>query len=252
MSTYNPTSILDEPESSRIEYLIGVAYKTPCITLIDRTYTHITQLITYDDTNQTYSVTCINEDNQTIQLEFTSQGVFDSIHATDTDLEVNYVFLENIDIHTDKFTSMVETLVETVSPEQSEIFSYYILHNILRAILTGGFVCFKPWWSHTHAQEQRSFASCMDWIIQRRELYPTMRLYHYASYEPSAFRRLAEQHPTDKYKLYLRQNPDLFYDIYDIIPKFADFSGRGHGLKQAERIVLQVLLDQLTTREAVN
>ena len=36
----------------------------------------------------------------------------------------------------------------------------------------------------------------MDWVEARRQLYPALRVYHYASYEKTAMRRLAQQHST--------------------------------------------------------
>ncbi len=55
---------------------------------------------------------------------------------------------------------------------------------------------FKPWWAHDPQQEKKAFEDWVDWVEQRRLRYPRLHVYHYASYEKTAMRRLAQQYST--------------------------------------------------------
>ncbi len=55
---------------------------------------------------------------------------------------------------------------------------------------------FTSFWAHDRAAEGRAFADFVDWVEARRARHPDLRVYHYASYEKTALRRLASQHAT--------------------------------------------------------
>ena len=55
---------------------------------------------------------------------------------------------------------------------------------------------FKAFWAHTPAEEKRAFEDWVDWVEARRRQHPGLRIYHYAAYEKTAMRRLAQQHAT--------------------------------------------------------
>ena len=58
------------------------------------------------------------------------------------------------------------------------------------------FPVFKAWWAHTPAEEKAAFAAWVDWVEDRRRSHPGLHVYHYAAYEKTAMRRLAQQHAT--------------------------------------------------------
>ncbi len=51
---------------------------------------------------------------------------------------------------------------------------------------------FIDWWAHSPAQEKKAFQDFIDWVHARWRTNPAMHIYHYASYEVSAMRRLTE------------------------------------------------------------
>ena len=49
---------------------------------------------------------------------------------------------------------------------------------------------FRDFWAHDREEERRAFIEFVDWIYDRWRDDPTLHVYHYASYEVSALRRL--------------------------------------------------------------
>ncbi len=55
---------------------------------------------------------------------------------------------------------------------------------------------FRAFWGTTRADEKFAFESFVEFLIERRARYPSLHVYHYANYEKSALRRLAQEHRT--------------------------------------------------------
>ena len=50
---------------------------------------------------------------------------------------------------------------------------------------------FKDWWAHDRREEQIAFEAFIDWVYAMWLQHPSLHIYHYASYEVTAMRRLA-------------------------------------------------------------
>lgn len=55
---------------------------------------------------------------------------------------------------------------------------------------------FRSFWAHDQAGEGQAFAVAIDFLVAEASAHPGLHVYHYNSYEPSAFRRLAQRHQT--------------------------------------------------------
>jgi uncharacterized protein len=55
---------------------------------------------------------------------------------------------------------------------------------------------FRAFWAHSRAEERLAFEQFMDFVVARRRRHPGAHVYHYASYEESALKRLASLHAT--------------------------------------------------------
>jgi hypothetical protein len=55
---------------------------------------------------------------------------------------------------------------------------------------------FVPFWGHTRADEKIAFQQAIDFMVAHLAAHPDAFIYHYASYEESAIKRLAMLHGT--------------------------------------------------------
>ena len=62
----------------------------------------------------------------------------------------------------------------------------------------GGEERFKAFWAEDRASEKKAFEDAMDFMTTRLEQYPNAYIYHYASYEETALKRLALQYGCPK------------------------------------------------------
>ena len=54
----------------------------------------------------------------------------------------------------------------------------------------------RSYWAHSDAEERAAFETVVDEILRSWDSNPGMHVYHYAPYEPSAFRRLMGRYAT--------------------------------------------------------
>lgn len=78
-------------------------------------------------------------------------------------------------------------------------------------------LAFQDWWAHDRDEEKQAFEKFTDWVHDRWRGNPGMHIYHYASYEVVALRRLSTRHDTRQEKIddLLRNN--VFVDLYQIV-----------------------------------
>ena len=76
---------------------------------------------------------------------------------------------------------------------------------------------YRARWSFTHADEGRAFEWVMDEIAAALAEYPDMHVYHYAPYEPSAFKRMMGRHATRERELDAMLRSGRFVDLYGVV-----------------------------------
>lgn len=81
----------------------------------------------------------------------------------------------------------------------------------------GGRPEYRAWWAVTHAQEREAFEAVIDFIEERRTRYPGLHIYHYAPYEPSAFKRLSGRHVSRQEALGDLLRGHYFVDLYAVV-----------------------------------
>jgi predicted RecB family nuclease len=72
----------------------------------------------------------------------------------------------------------------------------YLFGVAERATDASGAPRYTALWALDHASERASFERLMALIAERRAEHPDMHVYHYAPYEPTAFKRLAGRYAT--------------------------------------------------------
>lgn len=74
-----------------------------------------------------------------------------------------------------------------------------------------------PFWAESEAEEKAAFEAVIDLIAAARAKHPGMHVYHYAPYEPSAFKRLMGRHATREQEMDAFLRSETFVDLYRVV-----------------------------------
>jgi len=94
---------------------------------------------------------------------------------------------------------------------------------------------YLAFWGRDRTAEKRAFEEFVDFITERRRRYPAMHVYHYASYEKSALRRLAQQHCTRENEVDELLRGEVLVDLFAVVRGSLMISEERYGLKNLER-----------------
>ena len=97
---------------------------------------------------------------------------------------------------------------------------------------------FKAWWAHNSLEEKKAFQQWVDWVEARRRVYPKLRVYHYASYEKTAMRRLAQQHSTREAEIDEWLRSGLLVDLLPIVTGSIVLGEPSYSIKKVERLYM--------------
>jgi len=93
----------------------------------------------------------------------------------------------------------------------------------------------RAFWALADAAERVAFESVVDEILRSWEANPGMHVYHYAPYEPAAFRRLMGRHATREAEIDRMLRADLFVDLYAVVKHSVRASVERYSIKDLER-----------------
>ena len=95
---------------------------------------------------------------------------------------------------------------------------------------------FRAFWGLDRSGEKRAFEEFVDFVMERRKRYPALHVYHYANYEKSALRRLAQIHCTREAEIDLLLRGEVLVDLFAVVRQALAISEDGYGLKKVERL----------------
>lgn len=102
----------------------------------------------------------------------------------------------------------------------------------------GGQQTFKPFWAHSREEEKIAFEQFIDWVIAHLKRYPSAHVYHYASYEETAIKRLMSQHGTREAQVdWLLRNGKLI-DLYKVVREAIRVSEPSYSIKNIEHFYM--------------
>jgi uncharacterized protein len=106
---------------------------------------------------------------------------------------------------------------------------------------------FMDWWAHDRDEEKLAFEGFVDWVFKRWQSHPGLHIYHYASYEVSAVRRLSTRHDTrqDEVDQLLRHN--VFVDLYQVVRKGLRIGEDSYSIKSIEHLYRPKRATQVAT-----
>jgi predicted RecB family nuclease len=93
---------------------------------------------------------------------------------------------------------------------------------------------FEPLWAHDHPGEQAALEAFVDRVHARLREYPVMHVYHYASYEVSALRRLMGRYGTREAEVDDLLRRGVLVDRLKVVRGGVVASVPGYGLKEIE------------------
>lgn len=97
---------------------------------------------------------------------------------------------------------------------------------------------FKPFWAHSRDEEKLAFEQFIDWVIAHLKRYPNAHVYHYASYEETAIKRLMSQHGTREAQVdWLLRNGKLV-DLYKVVREAIRVSEPSYSIKNIEHFYM--------------
>jgi uncharacterized protein len=93
---------------------------------------------------------------------------------------------------------------------------------------------FTPYWGHTKAEEKAAFEQAMDFIGAQLKRFPNAHIYHYASYEESALKRLAMLHGTRENEVDHLLRAGKLVDLYQVVRESIRVSEPSYSIKTLE------------------
>jgi predicted RecB family nuclease len=98
---------------------------------------------------------------------------------------------------------------------------------------------FTAYWAHNRSDEQLAFERAVDFITARLAASPGAHIYHYASYEESALKRLAMLHGTRETEVDNLLRRHKLVDLYKIVREAVRISEPRYSLKNLEAFYLK-------------
>ena len=99
-----------------------------------------------------------------------------------------------------------------------------------------GALQFADWWAHHPQEEKQAFDAFVQWVQNRRERYPDLHIYHYASYEKTALGTLASRHQVHVPLIDQWLREELLVDLYPIVRNGVLVGAPSYSIKKVERL----------------
>jgi uncharacterized protein len=93
---------------------------------------------------------------------------------------------------------------------------------------------FHAFWAHDRAEEKAAFEALVDLVMDRRRRDPALHVYHYASYEPAALKKLMGRHATREDEIDSLLRGGVLVDLYRAVTQGVRVSKDSYSLKSLE------------------
>ncbi len=109
---------------------------------------------------------------------------------------------------------------------------------------------FHDFWAHDRPQEKAAFAAFVDFVTDRLLAYPAAHIYHYASYEPAALKRLMSVHGTREAEIDHLLRTGKFVDLYKVVRESIRVSEPRYSIKNLETFYMKARDGDVTSAGA--
>lgn len=93
---------------------------------------------------------------------------------------------------------------------------------------------YRSWWAFDDGQEHLAFEAVVDYILERWAAFPTMHVYHFGHYEPSALKRLMGRYATRADALDRLLRGGRFVDLHAIVRHAIRAGVESYSIKKLE------------------
>ncbi|MDA8405431.1 MAG: TM0106 family RecB-like putative nuclease [Deltaproteobacteria bacterium] len=93
---------------------------------------------------------------------------------------------------------------------------------------------FEKFWAHNRDEERKAFEAFMDFVAPRLKKYPLAHIYHYASYEESALKRLMCSHGIKEAQVDDLLRSHKLVDLYKVVRESIRVSEPRYSIKNLE------------------
>ena len=93
---------------------------------------------------------------------------------------------------------------------------------------------YRAHWAHSDSDERWAFEATIDLILQSWASDPVMHVYHYAPYEPAAFKRLMGRHATREADVDRMLRAGVFVDLHAVVRQALLASVEDYSIKKLE------------------
>jgi len=98
-----------------------------------------------------------------------------------------------------------------------------------------GMPLYENSWALSRAEERATFERFVDFVILRWARFPNMHVYHYASYEPGALKRLMGRYASREDEIDRMLRGRLFVDLYSVVRQGIRASVESYSIKNLEQ-----------------
>jgi len=126
---------------------------------------------------------------------------------------------------------MQEAASENLPKGLEYLFGLYYLENNKEV--------FKGFWAHNRKEEKKAFEDFMDFVTKHLRQYPEAHIYHYASYEETAIKRLMGLHATREREVDNLLRNNKLIDLYEIVRESIRVSEPSYSIKNIEHFYLE-------------
>ena len=116
--------------------------------------------------------------------------------------------------------------------------------------VVGGSQVFVPFWGHTRADEKMAFEQAVDFMVAHLAAHPGAFIYHYASYEESALKRLAMLHGTRENEVDHLLRTFKLVDLYQVVREAMQVSEPSYSIKNLETFYMASRSGKVTSGDA--
>lgn len=109
---------------------------------------------------------------------------------------------------------------------------------------------FKGFWALARLEEKKAFEDFMDFVMSHLQKYPDAHIYHYASYEETALKRLMSVYGTRESAVDSLLRKGKLVDLYKVVVESMRTSEPKYSIKNVEHFYLEKRLGEVTNAGA--
>jgi AAA domain/RNase_H superfamily len=110
----------------------------------------------------------------------------------------------------------------------------------------GGEFAYRAFWAHDERAEMAAFEEFIDFVFERLARNPSMHIYHYAPYEPSALKRLTGRYGTREREVDELLRGGILVDLYRLVRQGVCVGTPSYSLKKLEALYMPARTESIT------